>query len=91
MLNSKDKMRVIGDSDSKSDDVNNNKNSDDDVSEEEEEEVLESWARIQQTTFLNWINDKLNVYGIQCQNLTKDLKVSSILVHIFSKIVRASP
>ena len=84
-------MRVIGDSDSKSDDVNNNNNSDDDVSEEEEEEVLESWARIQQTTFLNWINDKLNVYGIQCQNLTKDLKVSSTLEQSFSKFVRASP
>ena len=59
--------------DTKADDVNNNV-SEDDVSEEEEEE-LESWARIQQTTFLNWINDKLNVHGIQCRNLTKDLKV----------------
>lgn len=67
-------MRIIGDSGEKPDDVNNNV--DDDVSdEEEEEEVLETWARIQQTTFLNWINDKLNVYGIQCRNLTKDLKV----------------
>ena len=49
--------------------------SDDEDNNNNEEEELESWARIQQSTFLNWINDKLRDYDITCSNLKGDLKV----------------
>ena len=60
-------LQSIGENDSSgsgNEDDNNN-----------EEEYMENWVRIQQNTFLNWINDKLRVFDLECKNLAKDLKV----------------
>ena len=51
----------------------------DDENNNNDDDQLESWARIQQNTFINWINDKLRAHDITCTNLKGDLKVGCLL------------
>lgn len=43
-------------------------------SDSDEEPALENWVKIQQSTFSNWMNDKLRVHDLEVRNLRKDLK-----------------
>ena len=39
-----------------------------------EEPELEAWVRIQQNTFTNWVNDKLNSQDMEVDNIRKDFR-----------------
>ena len=60
------------DSASENEDDNNN-----------ESEYIEPWVRIQHNTFVNWMNDKLRVFDLECTSLQKDLKVCQRKYRLF--------
>ena len=46
----------------------------DEVDAPDPEVEVESWVRIQQHTFTNWVNDKLQIYSMEIDNLRTDFR-----------------